>query len=206
MQHSAGSASSPPSPADSRQVLPRHRSRPVHWVITTAAVVAVLGASAVVRPSAATATPPSPADGDSAASRPVGAPDPGKARFPVKCGQGRADVLEEASADLDGDGRPETVAVVRCHTGMGTPPSGLYVLAHGADEDGVPRVVETLLDPKEGINVSEFAVSGRTVSATLLGYSSADVPRCCPDQQRRVKWQWSEGKFVLTALPVPGSV
>ena len=206
MQHSAGSVSAQPSPAAPAGAPPEPRSRPVHWVITTAAVAAVLGASAVVQPPAATAAPPSVPDGNSAASRPVGAPDPAKARFPVTCGQAKADVLKAASSDLDGDGRPETVAVVRCHTGMGTPPSGIYVLAQGTDEGGEPRVVETLLDPEEGINVGEFAVSGRTVSATLLGYSSPDVPRCCPDQQRRVKWQWSEGKFVLTAMPVPGSV
>lgn len=206
MQHSAGSVSAPPSPAAPDGAPPKHRSRPVHWVVTTAAVAAVLGASAVLQPSAATATPPSPSGDGSAADRPVGAPDPGKARFPVECGQAKVDVLKAASADLDGDGRPETVAVVRCHTGMGTPPSGVYVLAQGDVASGVPRVVETLLDPKEGISVGEFAVSGRTVSATLLGYSSPDVPRCCPDQQRRVKWQWTGGKFVLTALPVPGSV
>ncbi|MCM2577023.1 hypothetical protein M1E25_06590 [Streptomyces sp. MTZ3.1] len=198
--------SAPPSSDASGAAPPHHSSRPVHWVVTTVAVAAVLGASALVRPSAATAGPPRPSDGDPAASRPMGAPDPGKAHFPVKCGRAGADVLEEGSADLDGDGRPETVAVVRCHSGMGTPPSGIYVLAQGTGDDGEPRVVETLLDPGEGINVGEFAVGGRTVSATLLGYSSPDVPRCCPDRKRRVKWQWSDGKFVLTALPVPGSV
>jgi hypothetical protein len=64
----------------------------------------------------------------------------------------------------------------------------------------------TFLDPKQQMSVKDFALQGDTISATLLGYSSNQVPRCCPDQERKVNWQWKDGKFVLTALPVPGSV
>ncbi|WP_369696713.1 hypothetical protein [Streptomyces sp. XD-27] len=115
-------------------------------------------------------------------------------------------MVQRASGDLDGDGTPETVAVVRCHTETGTPPSGIYVLAAAADGGFPPRIVETFLDPKEGMSVSGFALRGTTVSATLLGYSSTEVPRCCPDLQRKVNWRWQDGKFVLRALPAAGSV
>jgi hypothetical protein len=56
------------------------------------------------------------------------------------------------------------------------------------------------------MSIRDFAVRGKTVSVTLLGYSSSRVPRCCPDLQRKVNWRWRDGKFVLKALPVPGSV
>jgi hypothetical protein len=184
----------------------------VHWITTAASLAAVLGAAALVQPSGATATAAPPGKAatvpeGSAAPAPAG-PDPETAEFPVDCGSAKVptQVVRQGSADLDGDGRAETAAVVRCRTGFGTPPSGIYVLGHPAEQGGAPRVVETLLDPKEGLNVSDFAVRDRTVTATLLGYSSNNVPRCCPDQQRRVKWQWRDGKFGLTALPVPGSV
>ena len=41
---------------------------------------------------------------------------------------------KKASGDLDGDGSPETVAVVHCDAGMGTPPDGVYVLTRAADD------------------------------------------------------------------------
>ncbi|MGO4755018.1 hypothetical protein AB4212_41535, partial [Streptomyces sp. 2MCAF27] len=101
-----------------------------------------------------------------------------------------------------------------CHSETGTPPSGMYVLAQpdGKNSKGTgsgpvkPRIVATFLDPKEGMSIKDFALRGTRVSATLLGYSSEQVARCCPDLQRKVNWQWKDGKFVLKALPVPGSV
>ncbi|MFG2192343.1 hypothetical protein [Streptomyces sp. NPDC048639] len=190
------------------QDLPHTRARLVHWVTTAAALAAVVGGSALLQPADAVAKPPAGASAPSRPAEPLprGGPDPEKAEYPVDCGPERVEVVRQGSGDLDGDGREETVAVVRCKAGFGTPPNGIYVLAHPASGKGSPRIVETFLDPKEGMNVSDFAVRGRTVSATLLGYSSKDVPRCCPDQQRKVEWRWREGKFRLSALPVAGSV
>ncbi|MGH3323772.1 MAG: hypothetical protein ACRDOV_05010, partial [Streptomyces sp.] len=68
-----------------------------------------------------------------------------------------------------------------------------------------PRVVATMVATKERMTVQDLKVRGHTVSAKLLGYSSPEVPRCCPDRQRRVKWEWRGGKFVLTPAPVAGS-
>ena len=176
--------------------------RPAHWAATAAAVAAVVAGASFVEPSNAKASASAPRGGVTAAR----APGPRAARYPVRCDPAKTDVVDRASADLDGDGRPETVAVVRCHSESGTPPSGVYVLA-GPDRKGTaPRVVATFVDPREGMSVRDFAVRGTKVSATLLGYSSERVPRCCPDLQRKVNWQWRDGKFVLKALPVPGSV
>ncbi len=188
--------------------LPHTRTRPVHWLATTAALAAVLGAAALVQPADATATPPVAARQAPEAGVPVpgGGPDPVAASYPMECGDAGTRVVDQASSDLDGDGRVETVAVVSCDAGIGTPPTGVYVLTQGAEADAEPKVVETLMDPAERMNVKNFSVAGRTVSATLLGYSSAEVPRCCPDQERAVEWHWRDGKFRLTALPVAGSV
>ncbi|MGP3949028.1 hypothetical protein [Streptomyces sp. 7N604] len=190
------------------QDLPHTRTRPVHWITTAAALAAVVAGSALVQPTSAIATPPAAASGAPAPAAPVppGGPDPKKAEYPIDCGPQPTEVVSKGSGDLDGDGRQETVAVVRCKAGFGTPPSGIYVLAHPSSGEGAPRIVETFLDPKEHMNVSDLAVRGGTVSATLLGYSSENVPRCCPDLQRKVKWQWQDGKFRLIALPVAGSV
>ncbi|MEV6314949.1 hypothetical protein [Streptomyces sp. NPDC051776] len=190
------------------QDLPHTRTRPVHWIATAAALAAIVGGSALLQPAGAVATSKAGASAPSRTAEPLprGGPDPEKADYPVDCGPEKVQVVRHGSGDLDGDGRAETVAVVRCKAGFGTPPNGIYVLAHPSSGKGAPRIVETFLDPKEGMNVSAFAVRGRTVSATLLGYSSEDVPRCCPDQQRRVEWRWRKGKFRLSALPVAESV
>ncbi|MFC0598121.1 hypothetical protein [Streptomyces palmae] len=173
----------------------------MHWVATAAAIAAVMAGASLLQPSDAKASASRPP-----ATRSVPAPDPARADYPVECGPARVDVVERASGDLDGDGRPETVAVVRCHSETGTPPSGVYVLAPAARAGARPTVVATFVDPKERMSVTGFALRGTTVSATLLGYSSPEVPHCCPDLQRKVNWRWRDGKFVLTALPAPGSV
>ncbi|MEU1802677.1 hypothetical protein [Streptomyces sp. NPDC019937] len=184
------------------------RTRPVHWIATAAAVAAVVAGAAVFQPPAAKATSaPTTLSAHRADGLPaLLAPDPRAAHYPMDCGRAEPGVVDRASGDLDGDGRPETVAVVRCETAAGNPPSGVYVLAQPERAGAAPRIVATFVDPKEGMSVKDFAVRGTKVSATLLGYSSTKVPRCCPDLQRKVNWQWRDGEFVLKALPVPGSV
>ncbi|WP_274556342.1 hypothetical protein [Streptomyces spiramyceticus] len=164
------------------------RPRPVHWLATATAMAAVVAAAGLLQPEAATASQSAPGAGP---ARVAAAPDASNATYPLECrGRGvKPVVVKNGSGDLDGDGRPETVAVVRCASGIGTPPSGVYVLT------GPGRVVATLVDPADGLSVSDFAVREGAVSATLLGYSSPDVPRCCPDKQEKVKWQWQGGKF-----------
>lgn len=181
--------------------LPHTRTRMVHWLGTAVALAAVVGASALIQPTDATAQP-------TLTTTPAGpAPDPKRADFPVDCGSpsARVDVVDQGSADFDGDGRMETVASVRCHSGTGSPPSALFVLAAPARPDEAPRVVATMLRTKERMTVQDLKVHGRTVSAKLLGYSSPAVPSCCPDKQRKVKWEWQDGKFVLEAAPAPGA-
>ncbi|MER7801841.1 hypothetical protein ABTX71_16075 [Streptomyces parvulus] len=169
-------------------------TRPIHWVATAAAVAAVVALSSVLQPDAATAA--QPATGTRTAPAHGTPPDPAAVAFPLDCGPVEAVVRKKASGDLDGDGRPETVAAVHCDAPMGTPPDGVYVLTRGAD-GGKPRVVATLVDPKDRHTVTDLTVDGGgLVRATLLGYSSADVPSCCPDVTDHAKWRWRNGAFV----------
>ncbi|WAZ20589.1 hypothetical protein STRCI_001721 [Streptomyces cinnabarinus] len=167
-------------------------TRPIHWVATATAVAGVVALSSVLQPHSATAAQAGPESKTATAAL---APDPEDVDFPLECGPVKAIVVKKASGDLDGDGRPETVAVVHCDAPMGTPPDGVYVLTRGADTER-PRVVATLVDPKDRQTVSEFAVRDGVVAATLLGYSSSDVPSCCPDVTDRAKWAWDNGAFV----------
>ena len=169
-------------------------TRPIHWVATATAVAGVMALSSVLQPNQATAAQSA---GPDAKNAPVATapPDPTGVAFPVDCGPVKAVVQKKATGDLDGDGSPETVVVVHCDAAMGTPPDGVYVLTH-ASGSAKPRVVATLVDPKDRQTVSEFTVSDGAVLATLLGYSTSDVPSCCPDVTDSAKWQWKNGAFV----------
>ncbi|MEW2517637.1 hypothetical protein [Actinacidiphila alni] len=177
--------------------LPHTRTRTVHWLSTAAALGAVVAAVALVQPADASPKDAHGAAGPSAA--PVAAPDPRAVTYPLDCVGAPVDVLHQVSGDLDGDGRPETVVVVRCATDTGTPPSGVFVLSAPAKAGGAPRIAETLVRPQDKRDITDFRLEGRTVKATVLGYSSDTTPRCCPDLRRNYSWEWRDGRYV--ALP-----
>ena len=169
-------------------------TRPIHWLATAAAVSAVVSVSSFLQPGAATAAQPGP---QSVGTRAVAtAPDPAAVHFPLQCGPAKVLVVKKATGDLDGDGSPETVAVVRCDAGSGTPPSGVYVLTQPHEAHAKPRIVATLVDPKDRLTADDVALRDGAVTATLLGYSSSAVPSCCPDTHDKAKWQWKGGAFV----------
>lgn len=171
--------------------LPHTRARSVHWISTAALLGAVIGAGSLIQPAEAT---------------PQAAPDPSRPTYPLDCAGAPVDVVSRVSGDLDRDGRPETVVVVRCHAEAGTPPSGIYVLAPGAEPGSAPRIVATLVDPAEQRSVTGFGLQGRTIRATVLGYSSDTTPRCCPDQKRAYTWQWRAGRYYATPGALANSV
>ncbi|MFF5725890.1 hypothetical protein [[Kitasatospora] papulosa] len=179
-------------------------AKPVHWLATATAMAAVVAAAGLFQPEAATATATASASEQRVTQQHGGAPaveapDPAGVTFPLDCGAAGHTVAESATGDLDGDGGPESVAVVRCAAGSGTPPSGVYVVTQG--NGAAPRVVATLVDPAQKLSVTDFTVRDGSVSATLLGYSSAAVPRCCPDELESAVWQWRGNAFVKTTTP-----
>ncbi|MFF5536041.1 hypothetical protein ACFY71_26755 [Streptomyces cinerochromogenes] len=171
------------------------RTRPIHWVATATAVAGVVALSSVVQPGAATAAQSAPGTTGRTAPAAAAPPSTTGVKFPLDCGPVKAVVAKKATGDLDGDGRPETVAVVHCDAPMGTPPDGVYVLTRAAD-GGTPRVVATLVEPRERLTVTDFTLRAQAVSATLLGYSSDTVPSCCPDVKTPAKWRWNGNAFL----------
>ncbi|WP_328899378.1 hypothetical protein OHR86_04810 [Streptomyces sp. NBC_00441] len=169
-------------------------TRPMHWLATAAAMAAVIAAAGLLQPdSSASASTRHRTTAQQQHEEAAVAPDPAKADFPLDCGDVGNTVAKQAPGDLDGDGRPETVAVVHCAAGSGTPPSGVYVLTQASG--AAPRIVATLVDPAQQLTIGDFTVRDGVISATLLGYSSSSVPSCCPDQQEKVTWKWQNGAF-----------
>jgi hypothetical protein len=174
-----------PSAGPAGPDLSHAQARPVHWIITAAALATVSGAAALIQPSDATATPGSPA----------AAPRAADAEYPIDCGPYDIVVTDEVAVDLDSDGRAETIAAVRCDAAGGTPPSGLYVLAAPAEPGAPPRLAETLVDPRDRLTVHRLWAQDGTISARLIGYSSPDVPRNRPDLAGEVTWSWEDGRL-----------
>jgi hypothetical protein len=162
---------------------PHTRARAAHWLATAVAVAGACGLAVLLQPADATAAGP-----------PAGGPDPAAAVYPLDCGPYEIVVTHQAELDLDRDGRAETVVAVRCDAGGGTPPNGVYLLV--ASAAGVPVIVETLVDPADGMSVDELWVADGTVSARLFGYSGPDVPRSDPDLYGEADWSWSNGRLV----------
>nr|WP_251071643.1 hypothetical protein [Streptomyces sp. ISL-43] len=152
----------------------------------TGAPTAPAGPSSPTSP----ATPASPQKGPEAA-----APDPHALTYPLDCRGAPQAVTAAAEGDLDGDGRPETVAAVRCDAGSGTPPHAIYVLTRDTGGSASPRVVATLLEAGRRQAVTDLTVRDGIVTATLLGYSSPEIPRYSPDTKQLAKWRWTGGKF-----------
>ncbi|MFF7165831.1 hypothetical protein ACFZBP_31425 [Streptomyces sp. NPDC008086] len=169
-------------------------TRPIHWLATATAVAGVVALSSVLQPNSATAAQSAAGPETGHAPAALAPPDPADVDLPLECGPVKAIVVKKATGDLDGDGNPETVAVVHCDAPMGTPPDGLYVLTR-ATGTATPRIVATLVDPKDSTTVSDITVRDGAVIADLLSYSSDDVPRCCPDLKNTAKWQWKNGTF-----------
>ncbi|MGW1392906.1 hypothetical protein ACWD6Q_14635 [Streptomyces nigra] len=180
-------------------------TRPIHWVATATALAGVVALSSVLQSNSATAAQPTGTDAKNAPAATAAPPDPAKADFPLTCGPVKAIVVKKATGDLDGDHRPETVAVVHCDSPMGTPPDGVYVLTNATGKTA-PRIVATLIDPKDSVTVRDIAIRDGAVTAHLFGYSSPDVPRCCPDVNDSAKWQWKNGSFLRSTPAAAHSV
>ncbi|MFE0649969.1 hypothetical protein ACFVZH_15435 [Streptomyces sp. NPDC059534] len=165
-------------------------ARPAHWLATATATAAVVALAGLIQPGPAGAGPAP------AAPLPAPAPEAAGVDYPLDCGGVARKVAKRASGDLDGDGNPETVAVVHCEAGSGTPPHAVYVLTRAREKGAPARVVATLVEPGLHQNVAELSVRDGAVHATLLGYSNPDVPLCCPDEKEQVSWRWQGGAFV----------
>ncbi|RKN38187.1 hypothetical protein [Streptomyces hoynatensis] len=212
-----------PLPAG-HDALPHTRTRPAHWLITAAALAAAAGLAVLLQPSDAGATaeatpgaaaespppgePETPAPGASQepAGAPQEAPDAAEATYPLDCGPFEVAVTDQAVVDLESDGQPETVAVVRCDAASGSPPNGVYLLTAPARAGDPPRVEATLVDPAERMTVDRLRAEDASISLRLFGYSSPDVPRCCPDLQRDVSWSLRDGVLTLDPAPPPNSI
>ncbi|MFJ6213575.1 hypothetical protein ACIQGZ_09615 [Streptomyces sp. NPDC092296] len=209
MDAAAGAAEEPHADARQRGSGPAHaHSGPVHWVATAAAIGAVIAAAVVVAPAQGAPLARRPAGGPETSPAPAApvavAPDPAKAALPLDCGSFPVKVAHSFARDLDGDGRPETVAAAHCDGTNGTPSDGVYVLSAGPDGQSAPTVAATLVRPAENFSVLSLEPGDDgTVTADVSGYSTGDVPRCCPDVSLILSWARNGDHWVRAQIAAP---
>ncbi len=163
------------------------RSFPGHdlpAVLTLAAAMLLVGACAQGSGS-------TPAGSASGASQPAVIP-PALFQAPLQCPTGTdALILQRVPIML---GHPATIVVARCDSGAGSPPSGVFVV-DGAD--AAATVTATLVRPSAQVEISSVTVTANRLRATGMGYSSPDVPRCCPDRNVTLEWRIDGSRLVV---------
>ncbi|WP_035851253.1 hypothetical protein [Kitasatospora azatica] len=185
------------------------RSGPWRWTAVAAGCAALVAGTLAAAPTVQPVGPASAAGSTSSTPstpRPLpasSAPDPAKAQLPLDCGPLPIKVSVSFAADL-GDGIPATVVAAHCQAGSGTAPDGVFVLTAGPD--GQPAVHDTLVRWQEGLTVTRLALrSDGTLTARAQGYSTPDIPRCCPDLNVELNWARHGGSYTRTERSVPAT-
>jgi hypothetical protein len=119
--------------------------------------------------------------------------------FPQRCAPYGFEIQQHAVLRLPGGA--VALVLVRCATGAGTAPSGLY--AFRVTSGGAPVLVQTLLGVRypayqhyvDNFQADSFVVSGKRVRLTVHGFSARSVPDCCPDVVRTLRWVWTGSRF-----------
>ncbi|MGC0316924.1 hypothetical protein [Kitasatospora acidiphila] len=182
---------------------PAARSGPWRWLAVAAGCAALATGTMAAAPSA---HPGAAAAAGSGTPKPLpatAAPDAAKAALPLDCGPLPTTVTLSFAADL-GDGTPATIAAAHCAAGAGAAPDGVFVITAGPG--GTPQVHDVLLDWHQDYTVTRLALrADGTITAQARGYSSADVPRCCPDLSVELDWTRHGAGFTRTEHSVPSA-
>jgi len=184
-----------PEPAGPPRPPAHTGARAWHWTATAAVLAAAVGTVLAVAPADASAPVPNGPHAIPAAA----APDPARAVYPLVCAGMPVKVAQSFSADLTGNGTDATIAAAHCLAGAGTPPDGLFLLEPGSG--GRPRVADVLIRATEDLTVRSVEFHGDgTITADVDGYSSLDVPTCCPDVHESLVWTPHDGGYRRTVV------
>ena len=181
---------------------PPAHARPAlrHWALVAAGCGAVIAGALAASPAAGSTGPGGPSGPVVRAVGDTDAPDPAKVQLPLDCGPFPVKVALRVSASFDG--RPLTVAAAHCAADNGTPPDGAYLL--GAGPDGRPVIQGVLVRPEEGLTVTEVRLrSDGTITGRAKGYSTPDIPHCCPDLTVTLTWTQHSGQWTRTETSTP---
>jgi hypothetical protein len=90
------------------------------------------------------------------------------------------------------------IVLVTCDAGAGTPPSNLLVY-DDASSTSNPHIAQTLVRSEDNWSAPRITANNDELSLPVRGYSSSEVPRCCPDVSATLVWRWENGAFAPTS-------
>jgi hypothetical protein len=128
-----------------------------------------------------------------------------KVRYPIDCGETNLGQVGWRVVDFvriaPGVGTDLAIALVTCDAGAGSPPANLYVYDR-AESATNPHLAQTLVRPDDNWVADDHVdVIGGDLSLGVSGYSSEDLPRCCPDVFATLTWQWDGDEYQPTSTP-----
>jgi hypothetical protein len=115
---------------------------------------------------------------------------------PMRCDPIPVVVDQVLVADVTADGVPDALVRARCDAAAGSPPGSLFAYAGGAGSDGGPTPLGPLVTERDDVLLGPVSVAGGVVSVKATSWSGPDVPRCCPDVQRVLRWRWDGSALV----------
>ncbi len=174
--------------------------RPFHSVLT--GFVALVAVVAIVLPLALTGgSGPHHSPLPAAGSSPRWAVPPSAVRwasveYPITGGCGSDPVQVQQASVLHPPGGPQlAIVLVRCRNAAELPASSLFAY-DGAASPTRPLLRATLLQASQDEIVAGVLLArGSTVTLPVAGYSTPDVPQCCPDVHATFAWAWAGGHF-----------
>jgi len=107
-------------------------------------------------------------------------------------------LVEESTYADPAPGVRLAIVLVRCNAGAGTPPVALYVYDKATSRVAA-HLAETLIKDSDNWQAGAVNAAGTTISLEVAGFSSNNVPNCCPDVQAALTWEWDGTRYRLTS-------
>jgi len=116
-------------------------------------------------------------------------------RYPVDCEEVGWRVWDVAYAE-PAESHAVALVLVTCNAGAGTPSVELYAFDRTGRSS--PRLSQTLVSAADNWQANHIEVHSDSVSLPVFGFSSVDVPRCCPDVTATLAWRWNGSAYDST--------
>lgn len=124
-----------------------------------------------------------------------------KVRYPFDCGETLQGAVGWRVWDVayakPASGAEMALVLVTCNAGAGTPPIALLVYDR-ADSATSAHLAQTLVRTDDNWQANHVVDDAGAVSIPVHGFSSAEIPRCCPDLSATLTWRWNGNSYQPT--------
>jgi hypothetical protein len=154
--------------------------------------------TATSAPSTTSTTPPTTAVATTQSGNSLGSVDWQSVAYPLAAGcQPNGVRVLKVDSLSPAPGVDLAAVLAQCDSGAGTPPVALYVYDGTTSSPSTPHLASTLISEKERWQANSFSTSGGDLTMNVFGFSSNNVPNCCPDVRTTLVWRWNGSSYQL---------